>query len=322
MSSTFKLSSTIEERMNMRNLTRFIFAFLCMIMSLGACTTVEPGETGVQVCWGTMDEKVYPSGFYTTVFCNVHRMSTRTQTYTMAGAGREQQADGSVQVLTQDQLSVSLDVSVQFHLNDQGKNVLQVYRYLGERYDSDIVHPLVRTAVRDAASEFNAIQLVDQRSHLQTRMQSLVNDRLISTLRGRQIAPNAVVIDNILLRNIDLPNSLEESIANVQRQRQETAQREQAGLTATQEAARLRIEAEGASNAMLIRTRADAEASRIRAQAQADSNRMLAQSLTPEVLRLRQIDVMSALMQNTNSRVIMVPAGQTPTLLMPSDPQR
>lgn len=302
-------------------MTKFLgVLFALMFMAFGSgCTTVEPGETGVQVCWGTMDNQVYPPGFYTTVFCTMHALSTRTQTYTMAGAGQEAHVDGSVNVLTQDQLAVAMDVSVQFHLNDHATNVLLVYQLLGEHYDTDIVHQLVRTAVRDAASEFNAMQLVDQRSQLQIRMSTLVNDRLTSTLRGRQIPPNAVVIDNILLRNIALPNSLQESIANVQRQRQETAQREQAGLTATQESARQRIEAEGVSAAMLIRTRADAEAIRIRATVQAEANRLLSQSLTPEVLRLRQIEVTSALLGNSNSRVVMIPAGTVPTLMMPAD---
>jgi regulator of protease activity HflC (stomatin/prohibitin superfamily) len=312
----------------MRNGRSFLLAFpipipiliLLALSGLTGCNTVAPGDVAVETCWGTLEPQVYQSGFHVNGWCSMQELSIRTQTYTMAGTtptGGDQGIDGTVQVLAQDQLPVSIDVSVQFHLN--GANAREVYQYLGLRYDTDIVHPLVRTAVRDAASEFTAVALVDQRSQLQTRMQTLVTERLQSTLHGRNIPVTAIMIDNILPRNITLPASLQESIANVQRQRQETAQRVQSVLTAQQEAARLHTEADGASQAMLVRARADADAARIRAQAQADANHLLAQSLTPEVLRLRQIEVMSSVLANNSTRVIMIPAGQSPVMMLPSD---
>ncbi|WP_369122842.1 hypothetical protein, partial [Streptococcus pneumoniae] len=63
-------------------------------------------------------------------------LSTRTQSYTMAGAGNEAQVNGSVQVLTNDQLTVLLDVTVQFHLNPA--QAIPVFRALGKTYDDTI----------------------------------------------------------------------------------------------------------------------------------------------------------------------------------------
>jgi regulator of protease activity HflC (stomatin/prohibitin superfamily) len=278
---------------------------LLLGLCLSAChTTVEPGEVGIAIHWGRVEPWVYTEGFHwVSMFTRVESMNVQTQTYQMGESGAATTPhDEDVDALTRDQLSVSLGVSVQFHLNPAG--AVTVYRLLGAAYGNSVVHPIVRTAVRDAASSFTAIELVDDRERFQGRMERLVHDGLRSLLQSRGIHPDAIIIDNVLLLNIDLPQSLDEAIANVQRQTQATAQRQQALLTAQAEAARLRMEAEGAAEATLIRARAEAE-----------SNRLITQSLTPQVLRLREIEASRALLENPNSRVMIVPAGQAITLM-------
>ena len=215
-----------------------LFVVLTSLLAAGCgCETIQPGNVGIEVNLGEVQQPVLREGFnWVGVLSDVTQMTTRTQTYTMAGAGTEGQSDGFVNVLARDQLAVQVEVSVMFHLN--ADHAIKVYRIFGEEYANGIVHPLVRTAVRDAASEFRAVELVDDRARLQARMEALVEQSLHGTLRGRHINPEAVVVDNILVRNIDLPNSLEESIANVQRQAQMTAQRQQALLTARAESDR------------------------------------------------------------------------------------
>lgn len=281
--------------------------FLVMMLPGCGCETVQPGTVGVAVDWGELQPWTYSEGFHVTgPFMTIHPMSTRTETYTMAGAGQEAEVTGSVSVVTRDQLTISLDVSVQYHLN--GAYASDVYRFFGENYADSIVHSLVRTSVRDAASEFEAIALIDDRALLQSRMEILVRSTLASTLRGRDVSEFAIVIDNILLRNIDLPQSLEESIANVQRQHQETQQRIEALATARAESDRLAVEATGQATARLTR-----------AHAEADSNRIIAESLTPQVLRARQIELMASVLANEHTRTLMLPTGATPLFNLPTE---
>jgi regulator of protease activity HflC (stomatin/prohibitin superfamily) len=251
---------------------------------------------------------------YTTVLSSITSMSTRTQTYTMAGAGAEAAVNGSVNVLARDQLPVSLDVSVMFHLN--GHDAITVYRNFGANYDDQIVHPLVRTAVRDAASEFSAVDLIDHRAELQTRMTSLVRTALASTLHGRGAPETAVVIDNVLLRNIDLPASIDEAIANVQRQRQATAERTQANLTAQQEAARVLTVANGENAARVATVEAEARMTRIRSEAQAHANQVLSASLTPAFLQYERIQATRAVLASNGTRTVFIPGNTGPSLLM------
>ncbi len=289
------------------------------VLMLGGCgwSTVQPGNIGVAVSWGNTQPWTYPEGFHWTdpVGMTIVHMSTRTQVYEMGVSGTATAASGgpetaargdAISVLTQDQLAVSLSATVQFHLDP--RTAPQVFRLFGVDYADTIVHPIVRTAIRDAASSFTAMNLVDERPRLQALMEAGVLARLEEALIGRAIPTSAIVVENILLQNIDLPESLDASIAAVQQQRQATQQREQALLTAAAEAARLRTEAEG-----------DAAAVRIRAIAQADANRSLAASITPAVLELRRIEATTAILASPQTRTVMVPS--TGLTLMLSDQQ-
>ena len=291
-----------------------MFAVLMGVL-FAACTTVDPGQVGVETRFGAIQGGVLPPGIYGSTISDITVLSTRTQTYTMAGAGTEARTDGAVNVLARDQLPVVLDVSVMFHLN--GARAIDVFRSFGANYDEQIVHPLVRTAVRDAASEFSAVDLIDQRAALQGRMTALVRQTLAATLRGRSVNADAVVVDNILIRNIDLPQSIDEAIANVQRQRQATAASQQANLTAQQEAARALTIANGDAAALIARTEADARMLRIRSESQAAANRTLAASLTPEFLAYSRIEATRAVLASNGTRTVFLPGGAlTPNMLM------
>jgi regulator of protease activity HflC (stomatin/prohibitin superfamily) len=99
-------------------------AILFILSTLTGCmtTTVGPGEVGVETRFGQVQPGVRQPDWYSTILSDVVTLSTRTQTYTMAGtpvaaeaSGSGAQTDGSVKVLARDQLPVDLDVSVMFH---------------------------------------------------------------------------------------------------------------------------------------------------------------------------------------------------------------
>lgn len=149
-------------------------------------------------------------------------------------------------------------------------------------------------------------------------MQALVELRMQHTLQSQQVPANSIVIDAILLRDIDLPNAIDEAIANVQRARLMTAQRTQELLTATQEAATALRRAEGEANANLARVDGQAQGVLRMARANAEANRVLASSLTPELLQLNRQEVMRSVLSSNGTRTVIVPAGTSPTLMMPA----
>lgn len=275
------------------------FAILSLVAGCG-CTTVDPGNVGIGVDLSGVQQHVYHPGTHlTSIFTSVTPMSVQTEAYEMSGPQ-------SIHVLSQDQLSVDMEVTVNFHLNEA--DALQVFQVYSTEYADRVIHPMVRTAVRDAASQFSALNLVDQREALQTRMEDMVHQQITATLTARGLPADSFVVENVLLRNIDLPQSLDDSIAAVQRQHQETQQRLQALETARAEAERLRVEADGWAAANLAR-----------AQGTAEANRILAASLTPQVLESRRIDLMGQLLANEHTRTLVLPASSTPLLQLPSE---
>lgn len=283
-----------------------MMAMAVMLMVLPGCSgcseEIQPGTTGVVVSWGSLQPWTYGEGFHwIDPFYDIYVLSLRTQNYDMGGAAARN-ADGSagvqpeaaIEILTQDQLAVSLQVSVQFHLERSAAP--EVYRLFGANYETSTVHPIVRSSIRDAASTFTAIALVDERDRLQTSMETRVEERLRSTLVARGLPENAIVIENILLRDIDLPASLEASIAAVQQQHQETARATEALETSRMEANRTVVAAEAAAR---VRT--------IEAESIASANRALSASITPETLELRRIEAMQALLSNPQTRTVFVP---------------
>jgi regulator of protease activity HflC (stomatin/prohibitin superfamily) len=287
-----------------------------------SCQTIEPGNVAVEVNWGTLNTHVYNPGFYTySLFSDLYVMSTRMQTYTFGGTReRTQQQENqqnqeesntqnihrgqSIQILSNDQLAVNIDVTIQYHLN--GTSGPLIYREFGLDYSEALIEVPVRSAVRNAASDYAARELVTHREEFQSKMERMISEQIALTLHAKHVSVSAIVVDNVSLRQIDLPDSLERSIRQVQEQEMQTLQRQSAVQTARQESERLRIEAEGAVAAQLIRANGTAEA-----------NRAISASLSSNILRLRELEAQYAMTANPNARIVVVPYGQPTVVNVP-----
>lgn len=298
-----------------------LFAALILSVFTSGCMqfdTVEPGQVGVLVNFGKLDSHVYRPGFYWySIMANdMEFMTTRMQTYTFGGRveqQRNQQQDVEVaenenshigpelEVRTNDSMQIKVDITVQYHLN--GAYAPSVFREFGLTYNEALVEVPVRSAVRMAASEFIAQDLMTHREQLQAMMEQKIAEQVSLTLHSKGVDRHAIIVDNVSLRQIDLPASLDNSIRMVQEQQMQTLQRTQAIETARQEATQARIQAEGAAQAQLIRANGTAEA-----------NRAVSASLTPQILRLREFEAQYAMVANPNARIVVVPYGQ-PTLV-------
>jgi regulator of protease activity HflC (stomatin/prohibitin superfamily) len=280
-----------------------------VLLGISAAVTVQPGHVGVPVLFGEVQEYALEEGFhFVNPFVTVDEMTIQTQTLTMSG-------DTALRAMSSDQLTMTLDVSILYHLNSgQAPGI----RRFMPNYSESIVVPSVRTAIRDAVREFDAVSAVSEnRDELGTLMMELVRVRIGNALNQRELERFSVHIDDVQLRNIVLPAEIQESIRNVQRQRQQANERQQSIRTAQQEAERAQTEAEGARQVALIGARRDAESRLIRARAEAEANDVLTRSITPEILRLRAIDATRAITTSDQTRTVVLGSGsgQTPLIL-------
>jgi len=229
-------------------LVMFIFFFFV--------TSIDAGAVGVIDTFGRVSDEVLQPGLHLkNPFSNVILMSTRTEEYTMSRAFEEgsHPGDDSIEALTADGLTINLDVTVLYRLD--GVQAPKIYQDLGLTYEEKLIRPQIRSKIREVASQF---KVVDIYSDKRAEVQQAIFDQLKTALEGR-----GIILEDVLLRDVVLPDSLKDSIA--------------LKLSAQQEAEQLNFEIE--------KSKKVAEQKVIEAQGQRDSQRIINESLTPAYLQ-------------------------------------
>lgn len=295
---------------------RFSLAVLLLATSLGgcSCSTVDPGNVGVVVVLGEVkDTNPYREGFHLVgPTTDLHEMSIRLQTL---------DAD-DVPCRSHDNVAIRADVTVQYSL--RAPAAPKVYRQLGDEYANTVLLPAIRSSVRDAVASVEAMVAAQSRESLETTIENSVRTSLRQTLQRQRLPENAIVLDGVQLRNMDLPQSLTDSIESIQRQRNAAMERQMAIETAQQEADRLRIEMEGQNRVALLEAQRQADVRRIAGESEAAYNRVVSQSLTPALVELRRIEAARAVVNNPNAHLVILGGGGsnggTPIVLNPTLP--
>jgi regulator of protease activity HflC (stomatin/prohibitin superfamily) len=112
-----------------------------------------------------------------------------------------------------------------------------------------------------------------------------------------QLAPIGFIVDEALLRNVKVPETLQAAIQQRLKAEQENLQMKFVLEKEKQEADRKRIEAKGS----------------------ADAQKILAEGLTPAVLQLRAIEATEKLSLSPNSKIVILGSGQNTPLILPLD---
>ncbi len=276
-----------------------IFAAAALALFAACFVIIPPGHVGVKLLLGG---GVQP-GFlregpnFVNPLMKVREMSVQTQAYTMSGTQQEGdiQRDDSITVLSKDGLQLRLDVTVTYKL--LAEDAAWVYQKLGDGYTQKIIRPAVRTAIREAASEFESSEAyAEKRKELATRTEEYLTDRLGVILRktdkgkaGLTLGEDGgFVIQQVLLRNVELParqrNAIEEKLA----MQQEALRMQYVIQKEEKEKQRKKIEGEGIAQRMEI----------------------IKKQLTPEFLRFKGIEATLELAQSNNAKVVVIGGGK------------
>jgi regulator of protease activity HflC (stomatin/prohibitin superfamily) len=208
-------------------------------------TIIEPGFVGVPVLFGNVGSQSLPAGIHPIFFLtDVYKMSIQTKDYTMSSVHNEGNkiGDDAVATLSRDQLILKFDVSVWYHLDPSQAN--NVYSNIGLNYEEVIVRPAIRTALVNAATKFDASDVMSLQRDAYTKT---VTELLLQELNGK-----GVILDNVLIRNVEPPTTVSDAIAAKLKASQEAQQMEYTIQYAQKEAQRKAIEAQGISNAQKI----------------------------------------------------------------------
>ena len=192
---------------------------------------------------------------------------------------RRQELFEKMKVLSSNGLDIQLDASAWYkpRYNDVGK----LHQEIGEDYLQRILLPTIRSAARSVVGRYTPEQLYSSK---RDAIQSEIFEETKKIIKDQYIE-----LDEILVRDVTLPNTIKEAIERKLKQEQESLEYEFRLVTATKEAEKVRIEAQG----------------------KADANKILSASLTDKILQDKGIDATIELSKSPNSKVIVVGSGES-----------
>jgi len=238
-----------------KSVVGIIAVIIAVIILINMIVVIPAGHTGVRTLFGKVKDNEISSGLHlVNPLETIQRMSIRTEEYTMSVAQGEGQRQGADQItaLTNEGLTVDLDITVFYHLIEESAS--EVYRELGLNFQEKIIRPEIRSAIRESVAQYDAKAIYSEK---RAEVAEAIKNRLITT-----VEPRGILVEQVLLRNVTLPPKLSTSI--------------QEKLQAEQDSQRYDF--------VLEKEKKEAERKRIEAEGQRDAQKTINESLTPRYL--------------------------------------
>ncbi|MDP3353583.1 MAG: prohibitin family protein, partial [Flavobacteriaceae bacterium] len=155
-----------------------------------------------------------------------------------------------------------------------------LHRTRGENYLERVIQPAIRSATRSVVGRYTPEQIYSSK---RDAIQAEIYDEAKKILDNQHVQLNEV-----LVRDVTLPQTIKTAIENKLGQEQESLEYVFRLEKATKEAERQRIEARGKS----------------------DANRILSESLNDKILRDKGIEATLQLAKSPNTKVVVVGSGK------------
>jgi len=235
-----------------------------LIVVMASTTSIPTGNVGVLTLFGRVTGETLPEGIHLiNPLKSVQKLSVQTQSL-----------KESANVPSNEGLILALDTSLLFRL-DKSK-AAYVYQTMGEPYVEKVVEPTLRAAIRAATSAHSANALYTNAREL---VQAQIQDELT-----KELAPRGVIVENVLLRDVQLPAMLKGSI--------------EAKQQAEQDALRMSF--------ILQKEKQEAERKRIEAQGIADFQKIVAAGISAQLLEWKGIEATEKLAASSNAKVVII----------------
>jgi regulator of protease activity HflC (stomatin/prohibitin superfamily) len=247
---------------------------------------INAGYIGIKSLFGNIKNDVLGSGLhFVNPLYNIDKIDVKTQNYTMSGIHDEgtKEGDDAIRVLTSDGLEVTIDLTVLYRV--VSTDAPKLLRETGNDYRDKIVRPITRTKIRDNAVYYQAVDLFGiKRDEFQQRIYKSIEE---------DFKKRGLMLEQLLVRNITLPNSVKASI--------------ESKINAEQDAKKMEF--------VLLKEKQEAERKRVEAQGIADYQRIINTGLTDQQLQYEQIKAMKELALSTNAKVIVMGKSGAPMII-------
>ncbi len=259
-----------------------VLLILCTgVFASQSLVVIDAGEVGVQIFFGRVIPKPLYSGVnFKIPLVEVVKYPTRLREYTMSSFSAEGQKEGddSITVRTFDGLEVRIDATIWWKIAPD--KVYDIYRDTArntEDLEAKVVRPTLRTAIRNAVSTINLNALYSTKRE---GLGTMIAERLSNILEDK-----GILIEEVLIRNIKLPQNVE---------------------TAIEEKLKIQQEVE-AMEARKEIAKKDAEIKQIEAEGLARAQEIIKKTLDPQYLQHEAIQAYRELAQSPNTTFVIMP---------------
>ncbi len=202
-----------------------------------------------------IEDEVYEAGFYYTGLLEAFiKFPAIWQSVEFSPASDA--SDIAIHTRTEDGLDLTIDISFQYRLVKS--NLTTLYKEYGSLYE-DYLLKIARGVIRDIAGQYDALEFFYDRD--------IISGAMVTALQGKEKVLH-IQIGEFQLRQIDLPDSFESAIEDVEIAKQEIKKAEYEQQAATIRAKTLIVEAQAQYNITKIEANAYAEALDIRLTAE------------------------------------------------------
>jgi prohibitin 1 len=274
-----------------------ILFLTALAAGVASCTVVKPHEVAVKSKLGKIDEKVRMAGpvAYNPFITKVVKVNVRTMNLSI-----------KENLPSKEGLTILSESSILYHI--KAEDVPRIIRETGLNYEENLILPVFRSAASDVCSRYYA---KDMHSAKRLEIEQEIRKRLAEVCDEK-----GFVIEAVLLKSISLPQGLTRSIEAKLEAEQEALRMEFVLDRQKKEMDRQLIEAEGAKKNAIIQAEAKAQTAILEAEGKAKSieieakanksaNDMLNSSLTPNVLKMNQIQAFMKLSTSPNTKTII-----------------
>jgi prohibitin 1 len=241
-----------------------VLLVIAVIVAFSSTSCVRTGHVGVVSIFGRVTGQALSEGLHiVNPLATITELSVKTQ---------EDKEHASVPSM--EGLIMGLEASILYHLDRS--RAAELFQQIGPNYAEVLLQPTFRSAIRAITAGHTAASLYSD-------AREAIAKQILEDVQ-RQVAPRGVIVENVLLRDLQLPDTLKRAIEAKQQAQQEAQRMEFVLQREKQEAERKRVEASGIK----------------------DFQDIVSQGISEKLLEWKGIEATMELVKSQNAKVIVV----------------
>lgn len=297
-----------------------VITFTVLVFLLANLNIIESGEVGIKKVSGKYEKEPMTAGIYWTppwvsvevVDTHMHSINYIVSAWDDKRLIDHDMHDGvmtvsSIKATDSRGLPIDVDITTRYQIN-QDVVPATIAEY-GRGWEEMLVNPIVRDSVREIIANYPAEEIPTKRAEIGAKIEQLLSTKI------EKIKHTPLFFAGSNLREVRLPKKINDNITRVQESRQLKERAIQETELAKQNALKIVAIAKGNAEKMKVavdmdayarvtQAQADADSIKLKATAQAEANRKIANSLTPQLVELKNIEAKVELYKNPSLKIV------------------